>query len=123
MKIRIKGNSVRYRLTKTEVDSFCNIGRVAEYTHFPMGKFTYVLQAEEGLEKLEATFGAGTITLFLPESKSRDWAVTDKVGFSNTLSLENGQELYLLVEKDFVCLDETVEDQSDNYPNPQAGNK
>jgi hypothetical protein len=26
--------------------------------------------------------------------------------------------LYLLVEKDFVCLDETSEDQSDNYENP-----
>jgi hypothetical protein len=26
----------------------------------------------------------------------------------------------LLVEKDFVCLDNTIEDQSDNYPNPLA---
>ena len=123
MKIRIKGNSVRYRLTKTEVDSFCKTGRVAEYTHFPKGKFTYVLQAEEGLEKLEATFGAGTITLFLPQSKRRDWAASETVGFSDTVLLESGQELFLLVEKDFVCLDETIEDQSDNYPNPMSDNK
>jgi hypothetical protein len=30
------------------------------------------------------------------------------------------QELFLLIEKDFVCLDNTFEDQSDNYPNPNA---
>jgi hypothetical protein len=25
-----------------------------------------------------------------------------------------------LLEKDFACLDNTLEDQSDNYPNPKA---
>jgi len=29
-----------------------------------------------------------------------------------------GVQLHLLLEKDFVCLDNTAEDQSDNYPNP-----
>ena len=40
---------------------------------------------------------------------------TDIVGF-------DGKEgdLYLLVEKDFTCLDTVDEDQSDNYPNPLA---
>jgi hypothetical protein len=37
--------------------------------------------------------------------------------------MENGKELFLLLEKDFVCLDETIEDQSDNYPNPLMDKK
>jgi hypothetical protein len=28
------------------------------------------------------------------------------------------ENLYLLVEKDYTCLDNVEEDQSDNYPNP-----
>ena len=30
------------------------------------------------------------------------------------------KKLYILIEKDFKCLDNTIEDQSDNYPNPLA---
>ena len=41
-------------------------------------------------------------------------------GFQHKQALSNGKELFLLVEKDFVCLDNTFEDQSDNYPNPNA---
>jgi hypothetical protein len=36
------------------------------------------------------------------------------------MEIGNDKYLFLLVEKDFVCLDNTVEDQSDNYPNPNA---
>jgi hypothetical protein len=49
----------------------------------------------------------------MPELMAKNWATTEKVGFEET----NGP-LYLLVEKDFKCLDNVAEDQSDNYPNP-----
>lgn len=42
-----------------------------------------------------------------------------KVGFYHTQTLDDGQKLNLTLEKDFVCLDERSEDQSDNYPNPR----
>ena len=44
-----------------------------------------------------------------------EWADTDRVGFEN-----KANNFYLLVEKDFKCLDNVEEDQSDNYPNPLA---
>lgn len=34
MKIRIKGNSIRYRLTKTEVETFSKVGFYEEKTEF-----------------------------------------------------------------------------------------
>jgi hypothetical protein len=56
--------------------------------------------------------------MFMPNAMAEEWTSTDQVGFEN-----NGGQLYLLIEKDFKCLDNVAEDQSDNYPNPLALNK
>ncbi len=119
MKIRIRGNSIRYRLTKSEVETFCNTGRFTETTDFGNAKFTYALEAKEGIDTLAAQFHDQTITLFLETGISKSWFESNKIGFSHSVTGANGTELKLLIEKDFVCMDETVEDQSDNYPNPK----
>ena len=120
MKIRIRGNTVRYRLTKSEVAIFSKTGKYIEKTEFSSTTFSYVLQAKEGIENLEADFYDNSIILFFPKKNIIDWADNDKIGFSHHFIMESGKSLELLVEKDFVCMDETVEDQSDNYPNPKA---
>lgn len=122
MKIRIKGNSVRYRLTKTEVETFCKTGFFTDKTVFNTTTFTYELKAKVGITALEADFADQTITLFIPFDQSKNWIDSSQVSFQHTITLDSGQELSLLVEKDFVCLDEREEDQSDNYPNPLANN-
>lgn len=119
MKIRIKGNSVRYRLTKTEVETFCKKGSFSEQTTFNSNTFTYRLIAKENIPNLEAEFLNDTITLFLPKKETSVWATSNRVSYKNTMILHNAEELHLLLEKDFICMDETVEDQSDNYPNPK----
>ena len=40
------------------------------------------------------------------------------VGFNATKQVSDAESLYILVEKDFKCLDEATEDQQDNYENP-----
>jgi aminoglycoside phosphotransferase len=120
MKIRIKGNSIRYRLTKTEVETFCKEGSYKETTDFGNSRFTYVLKAKKDATSLAASFENNTITLYLPDEERTTWATSDRVGYQSVVDLTSGKQLFLLVEKDFVCLDETVEDQSDNYPNPLA---
>jgi hypothetical protein len=121
MKIRIKGNSIRFRLTKTEVDTFCSTGIYSETTHFGSTEFNYKLQAKEGIDAMEADFTNHTITLFVPNKERSNWASSDRVGYENVMILKNGKQLSLLLEKDFACLDNTTEDQSDNYPNPKVG--
>lgn len=118
MKIRIKGNSIRYRLTKPEVETFCREGYFMERTEFKNQIFKYELRSLDNISNLDADFKSDTITMYLPEQDKNDWAISNRVGFQHTISLANGKELFLLLEKDFVCLDETIEDQSDNYPNP-----
>ena len=114
MKIRIKGNSLRYRLTRSEVERLALDGYIEDTTDFGPTQLTYALQSTLS-GNLWACFESSTITLFMPDWMVTEWATTDRVGFENT---EDG--LFILIEKDFVCLDNTLEDQSDNYPNPLA---
>lgn len=119
MKIRIKGNSIRYRLGQSEVARFANIGYLEERTEFPGGAvFIYRLERKGGLENPGAELLQNRITLYIPESIAAAWTGSEQVGFDHRVSWGEGKELFLLVEKDFVCLDHTLEDQSDNYPNP-----
>lgn len=120
MKIRIKGNSVRFRLTKTEVEVFCKEGIIKEQTVFASKTFTYCLQAKKGITLLEATYENDTITIYFPLEETTTWAISNRVGFHNGVDWNDNSALSLLVEKDFACLDTTQEDQSDNYPNPRA---
>ncbi|MEQ8219316.1 MAG: hypothetical protein RH981_13845 [Arenibacter sp.] len=120
MKIRIQGNSVRYRLTRSEVESLKKDGYYKEQTAFNGKDFTYAVAAKENITGLQAEFQGDTITLLLPKNESIKWPDNERVGYENKMILNDGQVLSLLLEKDFVCLDERVEDQSDNYPNPAA---
>lgn len=120
MKIRIKGNSIRLRLTQTEVANFANNGYLEEHTEFGNATFTYALANDAEVLNLSAKMEGAKITMQVPPALAKNWTSTNEVGFQHKHTLSNGKELFLLVEKDFVCLDNTFEDQSDNYPNPNA---
>ncbi len=112
MKIRIKGNSLRYRLSMTDVAQFDREGYIEEVVDFGSTRLTYALQKGAN-SSLEAEFANSKIVVFIPSAQADEWAKTGQVGFDHRHS-----RLYLLVEKDFKCIDNTSEDQSDNYPNP-----
>ena len=119
MKIRIKGNSIRFRLTKTNVADFGRQGFLEESTEFPGGPiFRYRLERKSGIDNLEASYTGNCINILVPEMITGQWTGSDEVGVEHTLDMGNGKKLFLLIEKDFVCLDHTLEDQSDNYANP-----
>ncbi len=118
MKIRIKGNSIRYRLSKSEVAKLAETGYLEEQTLFPKNKFVYALRVSDSQQNLKADFTDNKISLFIPESFVNDWPNNSTVGIDTRITLTETDTLYLLVEKDFICLDETTEDQTDNYENP-----
>lgn len=120
MKIRIKGNSVRLRLTKTEIETFKTTGFLREATQFGSGTFYYALQRDAEAGELKADFSDNCITVQVPAAMHHEWTTTDLVGFENKFVTAANSSLFILIEKDFVCLDNTFEDQSDNYPNPNA---
>ncbi|WP_342645428.1 hypothetical protein [Mucilaginibacter sp. CSA2-8R] len=112
MKIRIKGNSLRYRLTRSEVEKFGRDGYLEEITDFGCAQLIYALKATAS-DELWVNFEQNKITFFMPATMRKEWLNTDRVGFDYRTP-----HFYLLIEKDFQCLDNTQEDQSDNYPNP-----
>lgn len=120
MKIRIRGNSIRFRLTKTEVEKLCNKGVIEELTQFEKTSFFYAVKETTEKEELFGSFENNGILLYVPSILLKNWQHNATVGFYHNQRLKGGTELMLTLEKDFVCMDETVEDQSDNYPNPKA---
>jgi hypothetical protein len=112
MKIRIKGNLLRYRLTKSEVAKLGSAGFLEEHTAF--GNKTLVCAIETAIDdKLSADFIADKIVLHIPKKMIYELNNTDRVGFDDRTG-----PVSLLVEKDFACIDHVEEDQSDNYLNP-----
>lgn len=118
MKLRIKGNSLRIRLTKTEVSTISTKGYLEEETNFGNNKLLYVLQRVDEGNELSAAFESNKITMFVPLSLTKDWPMNNIISFDAHMTVGENKSLYLLLEKDFVCLDHTTEDQSDNYENP-----
>lgn len=120
MKIRIKGNSVRYRLTKSEVAMLAESGKLEDKTEFISGTMIYAIEQTDDAQ-LSADFNQHQLTLYIPGAMIRSWAETEQVGIARHMPLANGNSLHLLLEKDFKCIDADVsEDQSDYFENPQT---
>ncbi|MCF0070480.1 hypothetical protein LZD49_08350 [Dyadobacter sp. CY261] len=117
MKIRIHANSVRFRLSKSEVGTLENEGYLEETTDFGPTQFGYAIQKSTDNE-LNARFENNKIILGFPANLLAGWTANNTVGFEANMPLGDGNSLYLLIEKDFKCLDNAHEDQSDNYDNP-----
>lgn len=112
MKIRIKGNSVRFRLLKPEVEKLHSDGYLEERTGFSGKEFVYAIEVKI-CDKMSIDFSGSIILLTMPQRLIEDLYGSDKVGFED----ESGP-VKVILEKDFTCIDRVEEDQSDNYPNP-----
>jgi hypothetical protein len=112
MKLRIRSNSLRYRLTKSDVSRLAENGYLEEMVDFGEQTLIYALKTTNDAI-LTSAFKNNSITLYMPINMLTELKNTNKVGFEGTHGA-----LHLLIEKDFTCLDNVAEDQSDNYPNP-----
>lgn len=123
MKLRIRDNSVRIRLTRTEVESLRAQGVVSAATGFPGGReFQYRVESSPAIVNPAAFFSDNTISVRLPETAVLAWATTEQVSLPGEQVLDDGAKLTILVEKDFACLaPREGEDESDMYPHPDAG--
>jgi len=118
MKLRLKGNTVRFRLTKPEVKLIGDKGYIEEQTDFLPNKFFYAVKTDNSIHELKADFKNNAITLLIPEAWAQGWESSEQVGFEGQMKTNDSQSINLLIEKDFKCLDESTEDQSDNFENP-----
>jgi hypothetical protein len=122
MKLRIKGDSLRIRLTQGELKQFVDEGRVEDRIHFgPRRALAYRLAIDPKASQLAASFNEDAIEVRVPEKSARHWSDTNLITLEATQS-EGGVDLKIFVEKDFACLQPREgEDESDNFPHPAAG--
>ena len=122
MKVRISGNSIRFRLKQPEVSDFQQRGKITEVTAFgpePKDHLHFILEVFSGPE-LAVNFDANTTTIRVPQELAARWTGTELIGFDGKVDTGKGQQMNLLVEKDFACLDAPEEDNAGAYPNPNA---
>lgn len=117
MKLRIKGNSVRIRVNKLEVGKLSDTGYLQEDVLFAGNKFVYALHSTESGHELSAVLDSNKMTMLVPKELIQNWPHNNIVGFEAKMPVGKNDVLYLLLEKDFACLDDT-EAKSDYYENP-----
>jgi hypothetical protein len=121
MKLRIKGNSLRLRLQRSEIAALQETGEVADQITFgPAAHQTlrYMIEVGEG-DTIEVIYVPATLRVRMPRTDVETWATTDRVGFEATLENGTDDPLSVLLEKDFKCLvDRPGEDETDAYENP-----
>ena len=120
MKLRIRGNSLRLRLSRSDLARLIGTGRIEatiRFTREDDARLTYALQCSDTVQEMSLRWRPQEITVLLPALQASHWAESDQVGIS--ANCHAGDEvLDLLVEKDFSCLHGTEAENQDAFPNP-----
>lgn len=114
MKLRVRGSSLRLRLTRSEVDALRDRGFVEETTPLLPSPLVYRIERGAG-PRVAVRFESGCLAIVVPEALATDFCNTDRVGFEET-----SEGVRVLVEKDWQCLAPRDEDESDAFPHPRG---
>ncbi len=119
MKLRLRGNTLRLRLTRGEVDAIGRGEAVEEKTELPDGSaFTYRLAVGDQYDARSSGLG---MEIEVPGAAGVSWAESEvEVGINGADPVQIGP-LAVLIEKDFTCLaPREGEEEIDTFPNPNA---
>jgi hypothetical protein len=115
MKLRFHGNTLRLRLSQSDVARLAEAGRLEEQVMFAPGQtLDYVLETAE-TNDVRASFEGGEIRVTLPCAPAKRWMEGRETGIEGSSG-----PLRVLVEKDFQCLHGDAETNADAFPNPLA---
>lgn len=123
MKLRIRDNSIRLRLTRSEVDTVRATGVLRAAVRFPGGNaFHYAFESMPAGVTPTAVYSDGELLVRVPESTIEAWADSDEVSITGEQAIDPTEVLRILVEKDFACLSPREgEDETDMFEHPEAG--
>ncbi len=117
MKLRVKGNSVRLRLTRSEVARLGAGGLIEESAEFGPGQILrYGIQPGGEPDGIRTSFQSGAALVVVSSNRLLQWASSAEVGIYG----ESGA-LEIAIEKDFRCLTRPEERfDPDVYPHPDV---
>ena len=124
MKLRLKGNSIRVRLDRRDIERLIDEGRVDDAVRFGPGlAFSYAVEMGAApRERPRAFYAAGRLLIRIDPEDAEEWLAGDRVGFDHLQDVEGGV-VRVLLEKDFACIDRPLGEEADDayaFPNPSA---
>lgn len=122
MKLRIKGATLRLRLTQGEIRALQERGEVEEQVPFAPGvSLIYRLRKDAAARQIGASYRGNVVEILVPAATADEWCANQQVTLAQ-LQAVGGAQLNITLEKDFACLAPRAgEDESDNFPHPEAG--
>jgi hypothetical protein len=113
MKLRLHSDTLRLRLSQSEVARLGAGERVEDIVSFP-GDRTLEYAIEPGAV-LSAMFDGRRVTVTVPAAQAKHWAENSEVGISGS-----DGPLKILIEKDFQCLHGPEATNVGLFPNPES---
>jgi hypothetical protein len=105
MKLRIRGDSVRLRLTEPEARALAEVGYVEETVRFPgAALLRYRVETGPLVDGVHAGLVKSCLWVRVSREAAARWASGAEVTISGEQSLAEGGVLRVSVEKDFECL-------------------
>jgi hypothetical protein len=97
MKIRLSNNTIRIRLSQSDLDSIKN--GISLSIQLPIGTQDLVFTLKFG-ETIECN--ANEISIALPQTTLLPWIASRETSLSTNITYPNNRTLRLIVEKDFL---------------------
>ncbi|GAC1455948.1 MAG: hypothetical protein PVS2B3_17170 [Steroidobacteraceae bacterium] len=121
MKLRIKGAALRLRLTQGEIRTLQEQGQVEERVPFaPSVNLIYRLRKNAAAHSIGASYSGNVVLIEVPAATADAWCASQQVTLAHVQSV-GSDALSITLEKDFACLAPRAgEDESDNFPHPEA---
>ena len=124
MKLRIKGDSLRLRVSRTELARLLNGERIEETIHFSAdedAKLRYGLGSDPDVSQTTVRYARNEIAVTLNRSAVEAWGDESQTGIYEKILIGSQRLLEVAVEKDFGCIDRSAEDNEDTFANPLVG--
>ena len=94
MKLRIRGNSLRFRLGRSEVETFGRTGTIRDRVRFGREGNDFGYSIEKTSENIfSACFSEGAIEVRIPASDADSWVDSGEVSLAGTFLADDQTEL------------------------------
>jgi hypothetical protein len=124
VKLRIKKNSLRLRVSRSELDCLMAGDRIEETIQFardPEAFLTYSMESATGIPSTTVRYCQHRIAVVLADHDLSTWNKASQVGIYKSIDLGTDDPLELIIEKDFACLNGSDEENQDTFANPHEG--
>ena len=100
MKLRIRGNSIRLGISKTELAKLAETGKADDTVRFSSEQSLHYAIEVRPTGAVTATFGGDSILVTLPKARLDLWLRRDDVSVEGSQPIGGGKVLQIVLEKD-----------------------